>query len=76
MLKSDRLEWTAEDWVAFAAVTMVLVLVLLLAMSIGGQDRGEIGAGCLSGGRCNPGLECREWRERGDWRCVPPRGVP
>ena len=69
--------WRSDDWIVFWGVSLVLLLIMLLATWWGEQDRGSLGRRCLPDGICErPGLVCREGRERGDWRCLPPRGVP
>ena len=68
--------WGDGDLAVFLGVCAVLLLVLLCAMGSGEDQAGTLNHSCLPNGKCRQQLECREWRERGDWRCVPPRGVP
>jgi|694.fasta_scaffold28429_12 hypothetical protein len=63
-----------RDEVVFWAVTIAIVLLLAWAI-LRDEGRGEFCHPCLPDGTCKmPTLVCREGRERGDWRCLPPRG--
>jgi hypothetical protein len=70
------LRWDGGDLAVFLGVCAAILLVLLWAIWQGGDQAGTLHHSCLPNGKCKQQLECREWREWGDWRCVPPRGVP
>jgi hypothetical protein len=64
-----------RDEFLFWAVTIAIALVLAWSILSGERSRGELGNPCFGDGTCkDAGLVCREWRERGNWRCLPPRG--
>ena len=62
-----------EDWVVFWGVACALAALLVFVMWLNGHNRGDLNNRCLPDATCkHPALVCREYRERGDWRCVPP----
>lgn len=64
------------DRIVFWAITVAIFSLILWSILSAQTERGTMGNPCMPDATCKHHLVCRESRERGDWRCMPPLDVP